>query len=217
LFNINLNIKKGEKVAIIGRTGSGKSTLLRLAQGLYLPTSGSVMLDGLELRQLDPAEFRNQIGYVPQNLMLFSGSLRENLLMGNSYASEAELSSIMKRYGVVDFAQRHPMGIDMPVGESGSALSGGQRQVVSIARAMIKNPSLILLDEPTSELDQGTESRVIKALKEDMKDKTVVVVTHKMSILDLADRIIVMDFGKVIMDGPKKDVIAQLKKGNIQA
>lgn len=210
LKEVNFHIKKGEKVGIIGRTGSGKSTVLRLMLNLYNPTSGSVLLDGLELRQIDPVEFRKHMGYIPQNLMLFSGTLRENIMIGEPSAKPERLSEICDLTAISDFARRHPMGLDMPVGEWGGALSGGQRQVVAIARSMLKKPSIVFMDEPTSELDNRTEEQVLKGLKLEMKDKTVVIVTHKFSMLDLVDRIIVMDYGRVVADGPKEKVLAQL-------
>ncbi|MFT7144872.1 MAG: ATP-binding cassette subfamily C protein LapB, partial [bacterium] len=211
LKGINLHIKKGEKVGIIGRTGSGKSTILRLMLNLYNPTAGSILLDGLELRQLDPVEFRKHMGYIPQNLMLFSGTLRENVLMGDPEATNERLAETCNLTTVSEFARRHPMGLDMPVGEWGGSLSGGQRQTVAIARAMLKNPDIVFMDEPTSELDNRTEELVLSGLRKEIEDKTVVIVTHKFSMLELVDRLIVMDYGRIVADGPKKKVLEQLK------
>tara|TARA_R110000868_G_C10970322_1_gene769714 strand:- start:11271 stop:13436 length:2166 start_codon:yes stop_codon:yes gene_type:complete len=212
LKGVNLHIRPGEKVGIIGRTGSGKSTILRLMLNLYNPTSGSILLDGLELRQLDPIDFRKHMGYIPQNLMLFSGTLRENILMGNPEASNERLAEICNLTSVSEFARRHPMGLDMPVGEWGGSLSGGQRQTVAIARAMLKKPNIVFMDEPTSELDNRTEELVLNGLKKEIEDKTVVIVTHKFSMLDLVDRLIVMDYGRIVADGPKETVLEQLKR-----
>ena len=212
LKNINFRIKPGEKVGIIGRTGSGKSTILRLMMNLYNPNEGSILLDGIELRQLDPVDFRKYMGYIPQNLMLFSGTLRENILMGHPEASNERLAKICNMTTISDFARRHPMGLDLPVGELGSALSGGQRQTVAIARSLLKEPDIILMDEPTSELDNRTEEIILKSMQEELKDKTVVVVTHKFSMLDIVDRLIVMDYGRIVADGPKDQVLEQLKR-----
>lgn len=212
LKDINLRIKPGEKVGIIGRTGSGKSTILRLMMNLYNPNEGSILLDGIELRQLDPVDFRKYMGYIPQNLMLFSGTLRENILMGHPEASNERVAEICNLTNISDFARRHPMGLDLPVGELGSSLSGGQRQTVAIARSLLKKPDIVLMDEPTSELDNRTEEIIMRGMKDELKDKTVVVVTHKFSMLDLVDRLIVMDYGRIVADGPKEQVLEQLKK-----
>lgn len=216
LKDINVRIKPGEKVGIIGRTGSGKSTVLRLMMNLYNPTAGSILLDGLELRQLDPIDFRKYMGYIPQNLMLFSGTLRENLLMGHPEATNERLAEICNRTTISDFARRHPMGLDLPVGELGGSLSGGQRQTVAIARALLKKPDIVLMDEPTSELDNRTEEIIMQSLNEELKDKTVVIVTHKFSMLELVDRLIVMDYGRIVADGPKEKVLEQLKNRSVK-
>ena len=144
--------------------------------------------------------------------MLFSGTLRENILMGHPEASNERLAKICNMTTISDFARRHPMGLDLPVGELGSALSGGQRQTVAIARSLLKEPDIILMDEPTSELDNRTEEIILKSMQEELKDKTVVVVTHKFSMLDIVDRLIVMDYGRIVADGPKDQVLEQLKR-----
>lgn len=216
LKHVDLQIKPGEKVGIIGRTGSGKSTILRLMLNLYNPTNGSILLDGLEIRQMDPVEFRHDMAYVPQNLMLFSGSLRENLLVANPQAKPEQVVEAANMSAVSEFVRRHPMGFDMPVGEMGGQLSGGQRQSVAIARAMVKDAPIVLMDEPTSELDNRTEDHIIRSLKEHCKDKTVVVVTHKFSMLEMVDRIIVMDFGRIVADGPKEEVLKKLQNKSVK-
>jgi ATP-binding cassette subfamily C protein LapB len=148
--------------------------------------------------------------------MLFSGTLRENILMGHPEATNERLAEICNRTTISDFARRHPMGLDLPVGELGSSLSGGQRQTVAIARSLIKKPEIVLMDEPTSELDNRTEEIIMESLKEELKDKTVVIVTHKFSMLDLVDRLIVMDYGRIVADGPKKQVLDQLKSRSVK-
>lgn len=212
--NISFDIKPGEKVAIIGRTGSGKSSLLRLMLNLYNPTEGSILFDDLEIRQVDPVEVRKNIGYVPQNIILFSGSLRHNIMLSAPHASQEQLRAAVEMSGVNEFASRHPMGLDMPVGERGDSLSGGQRQAVSLARAVLKDPPILLLDEPTSEMDNKTEMQLLSHLKNVIKDKTVVLVTHKYTMLDLVDRVIVMEGGKIIADGPKAQVLEGMSGKN---
>jgi ATP-binding cassette subfamily C protein LapB len=216
LKEINLHIKPGEKVGIIGRTGSGKSTITRLALNLYNPTAGSVLLDSLEVRQLDPAEFRDQIGYVPQDTLLFRGTLRENLLMSSPDATDEDMLQASQIAGVTDFVQRHPMGFDMPIGERGIGLSGGQRQAVAIARAILKNPSAVLMDEPSSEMDNRSEEMLKQQLSRWLDDRTFILVTHRASLLDLVDRIIVMDYGRILVDGPKKEVLRRLQQGEVK-
>lgn len=213
LKNINLQIKPGERIGIIGRTGSGKSTVARLILNLYNPVSGSVLLDGLEVRQLDPAEFREQIGYVPQDILLFRGTLRENLLMSSPEATDEEMVHAAQISGVADFVQRHPMGFDMPIGERGLGLSGGQRQAVAIARAILKNPSTMIMDEPSSEMDNRSEEVLKQQLSRWLDKKTFILITHRASLLDLVDRLIVMEFGHVLLDGPKKEVLLRLQQG----
>jgi ATP-binding cassette subfamily C protein LapB len=216
LKNINLHIKPGERVGIIGRTGSGKSTVARLILNLYNPVSGSILLDGLEVRQLDPAEFREQIGYVPQDILLFRGTLRENLLMSAPDATDEEILKAAQISGVSDFVQRHPMGFDMPISERGLGLSGGQRQAVAIARAILKNPSTIIMDEPSSEMDNRSEEILKQQLSRWLDKKTFILVTHRASLLDLVDRIIVMDFGHILLDGPKKEVLRRLQQADVR-
>lgn len=215
LRNISLRIKAGQKVAILGRIGSGKTTLEKLILGLYRPSEGAVLVDGIDLRQLDPAELRHQIGYVQQDIMLFYGTLRENITMGAPLASDAEVVKAAEVGGILGLVNQHPQGFDMLVGERGESLSGGQRQGVAIARAVINNPAILLLDEPTSSMDYSSEDDIKRRLSEFAQDKTVVLISHRTSLLDLVDRIIVMDGGKIVADGPKEQVITALKQGRI--
>jgi ATP-binding cassette subfamily C protein LapB len=215
LRNLSFSIKPGEKVAILGRIGSGKTTLEKLILGLYRPTEGAVLVDGIDLRQLDPAELRRQIGYVQQDVMLFYGSLRDNITMGAPLAGDPDIVKAAEIGGILSLVNQHPQGFDMLVGERGESLSGGQRQGVAIARAVINDPPILLFDEPTSSMDYSSEDDIKRRLAEYAKGKTVLLISHRTSLLDLADRIIVMDGGRIMADGPKEQVITALRQGRI--
>jgi ATP-binding cassette, subfamily C, bacterial LapB len=215
LRGINLRIKPGEKVAVLGRIGSGKTTLEKLILGLYKPTGGAVLVDGIDLRQLDPAELRRQIGYVQQDVMLFYGSLRDNLTMGAPLADDAAVVKAAEIAGLLPLVNAHPQGFDMVVGERGESLSGGQRQSVAIARAVINDPPILLLDEPTAAMDHSSEEDLKKRLRDFAAGKTMLLVSHRTSLLDLVDRVIVMDAGRIVADGPKEQVITALRQGRI--
>lgn len=215
LRNLTFSMKPGEKVAILGRIGSGKTTLEKLILGLYLPSEGAVLVDGIDLRQLDPAELRRQIGYVQQDVMLFYGSLRENITLGAPLADDAAIIKAAEIGGIIGLVNQHPKGFDMLVGERGESLSGGQRQGVAIARAVINDPPIMLLDEPTSSMDYSSEDDIKRRLTEYAQGKTVVLISHRTSLLDLADRIIVMDGGRIMADGPKEQVVTALRQGRI--
>lgn len=210
-------IQPGEKVAILGRTGSGKSTLLRLLSGLYLPTRGRVRLDGLDVSQIDPTRFRESVGYLTQDVRLFAGTLKENLLLGCGPVSDDKLMAAVKATGVDRMVQMHPQGLDMPIFEGGGGLSGGQRQAVGLARMMLCEPVVCLLDEPTASMDQQSETELIQRL-DWVKNPavTLVVVTHKPSMLQWANRVVVMEQGRVITDGPKESVLKLLQTGGIK-
>ncbi len=215
LRNISFSVKPGERVAILGRIGSGKTTLEKLILGLYRPTEGAVLVDGIDLRQLDPAELRRQIGYVQQDVMLFYGTLKENITMGAPMAEHEDIVRAAETGGIIGLVNQNPQGFDMLVGERGESLSGGQRQGVAIARAVINNPSILLLDEPTSSMDYSSEADIKQRLMEFSRGKTVILISHRTSMLDLADRIIVMDGGRIMADGPKEQVVAALRQGRI--
>jgi ATP-binding cassette subfamily C protein LapB len=215
LQNLNFRIKPGEKVAILGRIGSGKTTLEKLILGLYQPTEGAVLVDGIDLRQLDPAELRSQIGYVQQDIMLFYGTLRENITLGAPLASHQDIVRAAEIGGVINLVNQHPQGFDMLVGERGESLSGGQRQGVAIARAVINDPPILLLDEPTSSMDYSSEEDIKRRITEFAHDKTVILISHRTALLDLVDRIIVMDGGRIVADGPKEQVVTALRQGRI--
>jgi ATP-binding cassette, subfamily C, bacterial LapB len=215
LNKVSFKIKAGEHVVILGRMGSGKTTLQKLVLGLYQPTSGAILIDGIDSRQIDPAELRRSIGYVQQDTNLFFGSMRENITIATPHADDAQVLRAASIGGIADFVNTHPNGFDMAIGERGETLSGGQRQGVGIARAMLHEPSIVLLDEPTSAMDHSGEEFVKQRLKEATVGKTVMIISHRSSLFDLADRIIVIDQGKVVADGAKEQVIEALRTGKV--
>ncbi|MFA5631115.1 MAG: type I secretion system permease/ATPase [Porticoccaceae bacterium] len=216
LDGVSFAIRAGEKVGIIGRLGSGKSTLARLMLRLYDPQQGTILLDGIDLQQLDPADLRAKVGYVAQDVMLFQGTLRDNITLGLDGVSDEALIASAQQAGIMDMVNEHPLGFNMPVGERGDTLSGGQRQAVSLARAFLREPPILILDEPTSAMDQGSEARVRQQLQGFASDKTLLLITHKMSMLELVDRLIVMDRGQVIADGAKSEVLEALRSGAVR-
>jgi ATP-binding cassette subfamily C protein LapB len=215
LKGLSLSIRPGEKVAIIGRSGSGKSSLAKLLVGLYQADAGSLLLDGLDIRQLDVSDLRHGIGYVPQDIQLLSGTLRDNLVSGARYVDDERVLEVAELAGVHEFAQRHPQGYELQVGERGQHLSGGQRQTVALARALLLDPPLLMLDEPTSALDSTSEERLKQRLVEVVRGKTLVLVTHRTSLLSLVERIIILDQGRLIADGPRDALLDALAKGQI--
>lgn len=215
LKELNLRIRPGEHVALIGKIGSGKSSLLRLLLAMGQANRGQLTIDGIDVAQLNPIELRAALAYVPQDVVLVSGTLRENLALKQPTANEAALMAAADVAGLGDFIRSHAMGLDLPIGEQGKGLSGGQRQSVAIARAILGQASIFLLDEPTSAMDNQTESSVIAKLKSLAEGKTLIVSTHRASLLNLVDRVIVLDEGRVVADGPKDKVIDALKKGLI--
>jgi ATP-binding cassette subfamily C protein LapB len=215
LDGVSFRITPGERVALIGRVGSGKSTIQRLIMGLYRPTEGAVLLDGIDLRQLDPADVRRSVGCVSQDVLLFYGSLRENITLGLPYADDSAIVAAADTAALTDFVNRHPRGFDMPVGERGDSLSGGQRQCVGLARALLHNAPVLLLDEPTSAMDFSTEAQITQRITAWAQQKTVVLVTHRTSLLSLVSRVIVIDGGKVVADGPRDRIMEALQTGRI--
>lgn len=215
LKSVNFSIREGEKVVVIGRVGSGKTTLQKLLMGLYQTTGGAVSIDGVDVRQLDPADLRRNIGYVPQDVTLFYGTMRDNISIGAPFADDAAILAAAEAGGLTEFVNRHPDGFEMMIGERGDSLSGGQRQGVAIARAFLMDPPILLLDEPTSAMDFSSEQQFKQRLKTIAAHKTVIIVTHRNSLLDLATRIIVVDDGKVVADGPRDQVVQALQSGRI--
>lgn len=216
LNEFSLHIEPGEKVGIIGRVGSGKSTFSRLLLGLYEADRGSVLVDGFDIKQLDPADLRGNIGYVSQDVTLFFGTLRENISLGQFGVEDARIVEAAQRVGIDRFVNRHPLGYELPVGERGSTLSGGQRQAVGLARVFLADPAIVLLDEPTASMDQASENLVKASLKDFCGDKTLVLITHKMQMLDIVERLVVLDEGRVVADGPKAEVIEALRTGKVR-
>ena len=215
LRQITLTIEPGEKVAIIGPIGSGKTTLGKLLLGLYEPTGGMVCLDDTDIRQIDPAELRRFIGYVPQDITLFRGTIRENIILGSPEVEDERILRAAELAGVSQFAGKHPKGFDMEIGEQGRGLSGGQRQSVAMARALLHDPPILILDEPSSSMDNRTETRMKTNLKNLLAGKTLVLITHRGSLLDLVERIIIIDNGAVVADGPRDQVLSAMKSGQI--
>ena len=211
LDNCNIKIKEGEKVGIIGQTGAGKSTFLRILTGLDSPTKGSVYLDGHEISTIHPIEIRQNIGVMPQDPFLFSGTLKENIELSTPISKE-KLMELIKITGLEDLVKKSGQGDGLQVGERGSNLSVGQRHLVALARALINNPPILILDEPTTGLDVGLEKTLISHMKQVLENKTLIVITHRFAALDLVDRIIVLNQGKVVADGPKNLVLASLQE-----
>lgn len=212
---VSFKINPGEHVAILGRNGSGKTTIEKLIAGLYQPASGTVLIDDIDIRQLDPAELRRNIGYVSQDVNLFFGSLRDNIVLGAPQVSDEQLLAAVHLSGLAEFINSHPLGLAMPVGERGELLSGGQRQSVTIARALLNDPSVLLFDEPTGAMDHSSEEEFKRAIKTFATGKTLLVITHRTSLLELVDRIIVVDAGKIVADGTKDQVVEALRQGRI--
>ncbi len=210
LKTINLKIKQGERVAILGKIGSGKSTLLKLILNLHEPTSGSVLVDGVDTRQIDPVDLRRSIGMVPQEPFLFMGSIKDNITIGEQYATDEEILKVANITGVSDFIGKHEAGFDLQVGERGEGLSGGERQAVTLARSLISNPNILMLDEPTNSMDKQTEKLFLNRIQTVIGDKTLIIVTHKTSLLKLVDRIIIVEDGNIVIDDTKEEVLKQL-------
>jgi len=207
LKGISLSISDGERVAILGKIGSGKSTLLRVIAQLYLPVKGQMMNEGLDTNQIDPADWKKAVGFVGQDARLFHGTLRENIMIGQPDATAHELLRVLQLTGLDSVVSKHPAGINMRVGEMGSGLSGGQRQLVSLARTLISRPKILLLDEPTSSMDSQTESQFVEHLSNATSGQTLILVTHRPMLLGLVDRIIVVEEGRIALDGKKDDVL----------
>lgn len=215
LTKVSFKIKAGEHVALLGRMGSGKSTINKLILGLYQPTEGAILIDGIDLRQIDPAELRRSIGYVQQDTHLFYGTLRENITMRAPHSNDAAVLAAAHIGGIDEFANSHPKGFDLLVGERGETLSGGQKQAVGIARAFVTSPPIVLLDEPTSAMDHSGEDAVKKRLAEATEHKTMVLISHRSGLFDLVARLIVIDAGRIVADGNKQDVIEALRAGKV--
>lgn len=216
LKNLSFTIRAGERVAFIGRLGSGKSTVAKLVLGLYPPEEGSVLIDGTDLRQVDPVDLRRNVGSILQDCYLFLGTVRDNIAMGSGHLDDSAVLRAAKIAGVDDFVRQHPRGYDLMVGERGEGLSGGQRQAVALARALVMDPPVLVLDEPTSGMDSGSERQFMKRLSDTLPGKTLILITHRASLLPLCDRIVIMDQGRVVSDGPRDKVLEALNKGEVK-
>ena len=216
LQNVSFRIKAGEHVAILGRNGSGKSSIAKLIMGLYQPTGGKILIDDANLEQIDPAELRRACGYVPQDITLVSGSLYDNITLGEPRCDAAQLTQALNIAGLGALVNSHPDGLHLQVGERGQNLSWGQRQAIALARAVLHEPSLLIFDEPTSFLDNTLEDHVLQQLRTFITGRTMVLVTHRNALLDLVDRLIVLDGGQVVADGPRQEVLDALRAGRVR-
>lgn len=207
---LSLSLAAGQHLALLGKIGSGKSTLLRLLAGLYTPQSGQVRIDGIDLQQIEPAELRSRIGYVGQEAQLFLGTLRDNLVLSDSWISDARVHEVLQQLDLASLVAHHPRGLDMPLTEAGGGLSGGQRQMLSVARLMLRDPDLVFLDEPTSMMDQSSEARVIEVLGRWLKGRTLVLCTHRLPLLAWVDRIALIEQGRLVAEGPRDEVLKKL-------
>lgn len=211
LNGLNFTIEPGEHIGIIGAVGSGKTTIERLLINLYEPTSGSVQLDGTDVRQIDPGDLRRNVGAVQQSPQLFFGTVRQNITMGHEMAPDRAVMRAAELAGVMEFLKESQHGLDTQVGERGEALSGGQRQAVAIARALLYDPPVLILDEPTASMDPASEARLKKRLEVVTQGRTTILITHKGAMLTLVDKLILLDRGRLIDFGPKNEVIKKLQ------
>jgi len=216
LDNVSFKIKAGERVGFIGRIGSGKSTIEKLMLGFYEANEGSILIDGTDIRQLDPSDLRRQIGYVPQDISLTFGSVKDNITLGSQFTDDESILRAAEISGVSNFVNRHPAGFDLQVGERGAALSGGQRQSVAVARSLLLSPPIFIMDEPSNSMDNSTEESFKQRFSQELNTQTLILITHRASLLTLVDRLIVMDASKIVADGAKESVLAALKQGKIK-
>ena len=214
LSSITLKINPGEHVGIIGKVGSGKTSITKLIVGLYTPTAGSILIDDIDINQIDPADLRHHIGYLSQDIDLMRGNIRDNLAFKDPHIDDERLIKVAKICGVDSFVNKLPLGFDTLVGEQGAWLSGGQRQAIALGRSLLLNEPILILDEPTNSMDNTTEATIRKNLLEYTKDKTLILVTHKAPMLQLVDRLVVVDEGRIIMDGPKEEVMKAMQAKN---
>ena len=204
----------GERIGIIGRVGSGKTTVGRLLTGFYEPTDGKVCIDDVDARQYDPADLRTGVGFVLQDTDLFFGKIRDNIALGKPTATDEEILAAARLAGVESFIAGHPLGYDMPIAEGGRSLSGGQKQAIGLARALIRRPKILFLDEPTAHFDVRSEAEFLERLKAlGEENLTIIISTHRLSLLSFVDRILLFERGKLVADGPRDKVIAMLRGG----
>lgn len=210
---VSFDLGPGQHLGLLGRVGSGKTTLLRLLAGLYTPNAGRVLIDDVDQQQMEPAELRSHIGYIGQDPQLFMGTIRENLVLSDTWITDTKVIDVLQSLDLYNLIAAHPRGLDMPLTEAGGGLSGGQRQLLAVARMMLRNPTFVFMDEPTSNMDQNTEARVISVLGEWLKGRTVILATHRLQLLVWVDRIAVLERGEILIEGPRDQVLKQLKTG----
>jgi ATP-binding cassette, subfamily C, bacterial LapB len=214
LEKVSFSISGGERIGIIGRVGSGKTTVGRLMVGFHEPQEGSVLVDGIDLRQYDPADLRSGIGFVLQDTDLFYGKLRDNITFGKPAATDADVVAAARLAGVESFIAGHPLGYEMPIAEGGSSLSGGQKQAIGLARVLIRKPKVVFLDEPTAHFDVRSEAEFLERLKTLAEQNlTVIISTHRLSLLSFVERLLLFERGRLIADGPRDQVLALLQGG----
>jgi ATP-binding cassette subfamily C protein LapB len=211
---VSLKFRPGEHVGIIGKVGSGKTSVTKLIMGLYTPSEGTILIDDIDMNQIDPADLRHHIGYLSQDINLMSGSIRDNLVFKDPHIDDERLIEVSRICGVDQFVNKLPLGFDTSVGEQGAWLSGGQRQSIALGRALLLDEPILILDEPTNSMDNSTEGIIRKNLYDYTRDKTLILVTHKAPMLDLVERLVVVDDGRVVMDGPKDKVLQALQGKN---
>ena len=200
-------------IGLTGGIGSGKSTIQKLILGLYEPDSGQILLDDIDIKQIDPADLRKNMGYVSQDIMLFRGTVKDNITFRATHASDSAMIRAAQISGTSEFIKKHPKGYEMPIGERGLGLSGGQRQTIGIARAFLLNASIMLMDEPSNAMDQITEAKLLNNLQNALKGTTSLLVTQKMNLLKIVDRVLVVNDGKIIIDAPKEEALLKLQAG----
>ncbi len=215
--DMSFTIKPGERVGIIGRVGSGKSTIAKLILRLYEPQNGVMLADGTDYRQIDPADLRSNMAYISQETFLFQGTVRDNITASKPQTTDEEVLACAKACGVDEFIARHPMGYNAPVGERGAYFSGGQRQAIALARAVITGPNIFVCDEPTSAMDSQAEESFTTFMEEQTRGKTFILITHKQSMMRMVDRLILLHQGKIMMDAPRDDVLSALQSATIKA
>jgi len=213
LKNVSFTINPREKVGIIGRIGSGKSSIQKLILGLYQPDSGQILIDGIDINQIDPADLRKNMSYVSQDVMLFRGTAKDNITFRATHATDAAMIRAAQISGAAEFIKKHPRGYEMPIGERGQGLSGGQKQSIGIARAFLIPTPIMLMDEPSNAMDQLTEARLLENVSKNLKETTSIIVTQKMSLLKIVNRVIVVNDGRIFIDAPKEEALKQLQGG----
>ena len=210
---ISMDLNPGDHIALLGKVGSGKSTFLRLMSGLYTPNAGRIHVDDFDMDEIEPKQLRSSIGYVGQDPQLFRGTLRENLILSDTKIQDQEIIDVLKKLDFYDVVQSHALGLEMPLSESGGGLSGGQRQLIAIARMMVRNPVYVFMDEPTANMDQATETLVIEVLQTWLQGRTLLLATHRLQLLTWVNRIAVFEHGKCLAEGPRDEIMKSLARG----